>query len=171
MNWNEIFEYRNGELFWKIRPSNKKLQNKKVGCFSHGYIRLGYKKKLYYAHRVIWEMHHGVIPKNMLLDHIDGNGLNNKIKNLRLVNHNGNKRNLPINCRNTSGFTGVYWNKEKKAWDARMNFKKPINLGRFKTKEKAIEARKKAETEYGFSDTHGKRQKRVVEKQYKTPHN
>jgi hypothetical protein len=165
MNWNEIFEYRDGELYWKIRPSNKKLQNKKVGCFSHGYIRLGYKKKLYYAHRVIWEMHYGKIPSGLLLDHDDGNGLNNKIKNLKLVDHIGNKRNLPINCRNTSGVTGVYWNKQKNAWDACLNLRgKKINLGRYKNKEDAIKARKESEIEYGFSSTHGKRQKRIIDK-------
>jgi hypothetical protein len=165
MNWNEIFEYRDGELYWKIRPSNKKLQNKKVGCFSHGYIRVGYRKKLYYAHRIIWEIHNGAIPEGMLLDHIDGNGLNNKIENLRLVDHIGNKKNLPINYRNTSGVTGVYWNKQRNAWDSKLNLEgKSLNLGRYRLKKDAIEARKNAEIGYGFSDTHGKRQKRSIEK-------
>jgi hypothetical protein len=165
MNWNKIFEYRDGDLYWKIRPSNKKLQNKKVGCFSHGYIRLGYKKKLYYAHRVIWEMHYGEIPSGLLLDHDDGNGLNNKIKNLKLVDHVGNKRNLPINCRNTSGVTGVYWNKQRNAWDSKLNVNgKTIYFGRYKNKEDAIKAREKAEHTYGFSKTHGRRQKRIVDK-------
>jgi len=33
------------------------------------------------VHRIVWEIHHGDIPKGMMIDHIDRNSLNNKISN------------------------------------------------------------------------------------------
>lgn len=50
---------------------------------------------------------------------------------------------------NTSGITGVYWNKNKGKWNARITFKgKCISLGDFRNKQDAINARKEAEEKY-----------------------
>lgn len=58
------------------------------GCWS-----LTYKQKGYQAHRVIWALVYGICPADKLVDHIDGNPLNNKIENLRLVNPDTNQKN------------------------------------------------------------------------------
>jgi hypothetical protein len=47
-----------------------------------------------FAHRVIWVMHHGPILDGQLVDHIDGDHLNNRIDNLRLVTKSGNGQNV-----------------------------------------------------------------------------
>lgn len=49
---------------------------------------------------------------------------------------------------NTSGVTGVYWDKSRSLWSAEIMFKKKkYHLGRYADKEIAIKARKKAEEE------------------------
>lgn len=66
-----------------------------VGCIgNHGYYQVSTKKfGLRLAHRVIWEITFGVIPKGMEIDHIDRNRKNNKLTNLRLVSSADNSWN------------------------------------------------------------------------------
>lgn len=60
---------------------------------STGYYRIYVNGKQKYYHRVLWEKNCGKIPKNMCIDHIDGNTLNNELSNLRLVTHKQNHKN------------------------------------------------------------------------------
>lgn len=58
-------------------------------------------------------------------------------------------KNNKLRKTNTSGVTGVYYNKAKKKWDAEIVFKKQKHfLGRFDTKEEAAKARKEGEEKY-----------------------
>jgi len=58
---------------------------------------------------------------------------------------------------NTSGVTGVYWNKRDRKWQAMIKVNnKQIHLGYFEGKTEAITARKIAEIKYGFHPNHGK---------------
>lgn len=53
------------------------------------------------------------------------------------------------NKNNKSGVTGVSWNNKEQKWVARIGFKrKTIALGRFSTKQEAIQARLAAEEKY-----------------------
>ena len=54
-----------------------------------------------------------------------------------------------IKSNNTSGYTGVTWDKKRKKWKAQLRFKgKNIYLGRYCNKKDAIKARKEAEEKY-----------------------
>lgn len=74
------------------------------------------------------------------VDHINGNGLDNRRKNLRFCTHQENCLNRTrLNKKNTSGFSGVSWNKRLKKWQAYCMKK---HLGYFALKREATKARK-----------------------------
>src|SRR5690606_5233426 len=54
------------------------------------------------------------------IDHIDGDGLNNQRRNLRVCSNSENLMNRGRNRNNTSGYKGVYWSKKDKSWVARL---------------------------------------------------
>lgn len=82
-------------------------------------------------------------------DHIDRNTLNNRKYNLRPATVQENARNRSTRSDNTSGVTGVSWNKNVNKWFAHITINDKIkSLGYFINKGDAIKARLKAEKEY-----------------------
>lgn len=104
-----------------------------------------------YARAIInrqqFKMHHLIIKKRngLLIDHINGNGLDNRRCNLRLATREQNARNRRLHSNNTSGHKGVSYRKTDKKFSAyiRVNGKR-ITLGMFKTIRPAIEAYREA---------------------------
>jgi HNH endonuclease len=74
-------------------------------CKTEGYIRLSISGKLFYAHRVIFFMHHGRWPVGEC-DHKDRNGFNNRIENLRECTKQVNLENREFKL-GSCGFRGV----------------------------------------------------------------
>ena len=90
-------------------------------------------------------MHREILaaPRGVLVDHIDGDGLNNTRANLRLCNGRQNLANR-VSTRGRSRFKGVYWNKDKALWQAQIGCgffddgrQRTIYLGRFEREEDA----------------------------------
>jgi hypothetical protein len=88
-------------------------------------------------------------PGRMVVDHINGDSLDNRLCNLRIatVSQNSQNRN-GLDSSNTSGFRGVSWDKRHKKWYAYLTVnKKRIFLGRYDSKIQAakiaFEARRK----------------------------
>lgn len=46
-----------------------------------------------FAHRLVWNIHYGAIPEGMVVDHINGDKLDNRIENLRLATKSQNAQN------------------------------------------------------------------------------
>lgn len=115
MNFNELFNYKDGEIYWKVSKTNRVKVGDKAGSLSgSGYFQVHLNKKQIKLHQIIYSMHHGYIPKQ--IDHIDGNTLNNRIENLREATHTENMRNTKLRRNNKSGVKGVSWNKANKKW-------------------------------------------------------
>lgn len=75
------------------------------------------------------------------VDHIDRNKLNNQKDNLRIATNSINQFNKGKQKNNTSGTPGVFWDRSKKIWRARIQIDgKRIELGRFKTVDEAAAA-------------------------------
>lgn len=81
-------------------------------------------------------------PENYEVDHIDLNRLNNKRSNLRIVTHQQNQCNQPLQQNNSSGITGVSYYPPRNKFRARIKTcQYDIHLGYFDTFEDAVKAR------------------------------
>ena len=137
MDYTEIFEYRDGELYWKIKPYKSRVQigDKAGGKASKGYKAVKYQSQWMLQHRVIWEMHNGPIPKGMCIDHIDRDRANNKLENLRCVSYGDNLKNSEC-YENAAGFSERQW-----GFEARIRKDGKLHhLGTFKNQNEAREA-------------------------------
>lgn len=95
---------------------------------------------------IIIKMHRMVLKledPNILVDHINGNRLDNRKCNIRVCNRSENNKNQTLNPNNTSGYKGVSWFKETKKWRAYISINnKHVYLGLFESKEEAALAYK-----------------------------
>ncbi len=115
---------------------------RKDGYVTRSYRNLDGTKNSMLLHRYLMNM------PTLFVDHIDLNPTNNSKKNLRLCNYQQNTWNK-LNCKkNTSGYSGVSYDKRANKWRARIYKKHEIYLGLFNKKEDAIAARLAAEKEY-----------------------
>jgi hypothetical protein len=150
-----LFEYREGNLYWK-NHIQKARNGKKAGhLHSSKYTRIKINYKIYKAHQLIFMMFNGFFPK--MIDHIDGNPKNNKIENLRETTAVQNLYNSKIRNDNSSGTKGICWNKKQKKWRVYINVnKKRREIGSFKDLEiaelVAIEARNKYHGEFSRNE-------------------
>lgn len=109
-----------------------------------GYIECRIDKKVVLLHRFLIKAH-----KNDEVDHKNRNKLNNLNDNLRILTHSQNQINKGKMFNNTSGVTGVTWDRARNKWKVMINYdKKTINLGRFDTLEEATKIRLEAEKKY-----------------------
>lgn len=90
--------------------------------------------KTTYLHRLILNA-----PYGLEVDHINGDGMDNRRHNLRLVNRWQNEANKDKPSHNTSGYKGVsrYLKNKIRPWTAYIEYDKKIHLGYFATKEEA----------------------------------
>ena len=105
---------------------------------SDGYAVVSLNKTILTYHVVVWILHRGSIPNGFIVDHIDGNRINNKIANLRLVTLQGNSCNKKIH--RTGRLVGCYFHKDAGRWVARARINgKRIYLGLYESEQKAHE--------------------------------
>ena len=71
-----------------------------------------------YVHRLVWEAFNGPIPEGLEVHHIDGNGHNNSLENLRCVTHAENLRghNKRTKGKTTSKYRGVCFASQSQRW-------------------------------------------------------
>lgn len=84
------------------------LKNKQEAGYrgSSGYV-VSVKGVFYSVHRIIYCLFFKITDKNLVIDHLDGNFYNNKIKNLRLVSIRENNFNRKVQSNSNSGISGV----------------------------------------------------------------
>ena len=149
----ECVDYRpeTGEFFWKHRrleffPSeriangwNTRYSGKPIKSKDgNGYIRISINGEFCPAHVAAWFIFYRQRP-SMMVDHVNRNITDNRICNLRLLDHRGNAINSNSKQISASGFRGVY--KSRRRWIAKISIN-GINqyLGSFESKDAARDA-------------------------------
>lgn len=121
------------------------------------YFRFMLNYKIYLAHRLAFLYMTGRLPDDQV-DHINGDGLDNKWMNLREVSHNENSKNRKLNSNNTSGICGVTWSKAREKWTVQISVNgSRKTLGYFDSLTEAKNRREDANKIYGFHENHGLR--------------
>jgi hypothetical protein len=124
-----------GELERLIRGLDWRVVECKVN-HSDGYCQVQFKDYKIKYHTIIWVLTHGtIVDAEAVIDHIDGNKLNNKIENLRLITNreNGQNRESHRNGR----LVGCSLHKCGK-WEAQIKINgKRIHLGYYNTEIEA----------------------------------
>jgi hypothetical protein len=140
----ELFDYRDGELYWKERIGTSIDLSKPAGDIDkHGYRVIKIEGKRYKAHRLVWKYHCGKDPKEFI-DHIDGNKTNNNMENLREATNQQNLFNRGPQKNNKLGIKGVKKQRNKYIATIEINGKRK-HLGLFNTIEEARLAREESE--------------------------
>lgn len=103
------------EFSWCVAPGNP---NKNKMYVVHGVLVQTEPTKIVrhiHMHRLITNAQEG-----FMVDHRDGNPLNNQRCNLRVCTGSNNNMNRNIGSRNKSGFKGVYWDSRKGVFISRL---------------------------------------------------
>lgn len=121
----EMFSAGNTSQAVRCRAWNNRYAGQIAGTIfgtpPHNYISVTFLtqegKRKFLAHRIIWTMVTGEPPTHDI-DHRDGDGSNNRWRNLRAATHAQNMRNVRRLHPSTSRFKGVYFAKREGKWQA-----------------------------------------------------
>ena len=144
------YDHETGVFRWKWREGhrgclNARQTDKIAGAVNgDGYVLININHRTYKAHRLAWLYIHGFWPINDI-DHINGERTDNRIANLREATRQENTHNRKINKNNSTGITGVNWDKQHQKYRVRI---KDNHIGLFTTLEAAATARAAAEIKY-----------------------
>ena len=129
---NISYNPETGVFTWLL-PRKKVRVGSEAGYNSASYREVFFSGHRILAHRLAWIVVNGPIPDALQVDHINGDRLDNRIANLRLVTHLGNCENKHKAMSNSkSGLLGVSWCTLNKAWVAVIKYDgKNHVIGRF----------------------------------------
>lgn len=113
----ELLDYdpNTGLFHWRVNPPRgRRLKGKVAGTKkSHkGYVTILIHRRRYKAHNLVWLYVHGKWPADQL-DHIDRDGTNNAVSNLREATASENNQNKLKQANNTSGYAGITIRKDR----------------------------------------------------------
>lgn len=135
-----------GEEFWFDLEDHDKIKDYCWYINNRKYVCAKVDNKQILLHRVVLQ-----VDNDCEVDHIQGkqSRYDNRKSNLRQCTHSENMKNVGLRTNNTSGVTGVHFDKDKQKWVARIVINgKRIVLGEYDRFENAKRKRLEAEEEY-----------------------
>lgn len=145
-----------GDFIWKVRRPRRNPGDVAGSPHNRGYHKVAVAGKYYQAHRLAFLFMTGDWPTGVV-DHINGNKLDNRWENIRDVTQSENMANQSLYKSNKSGVPGVTWDPRRAGWIAIIKFRKETRwLGFFCDWFEAVCARKSAEINLGFHENHGR---------------
>jgi hypothetical protein len=148
------FDLVDGKIYYKETYTSRAIKGLEAGnTDGRGYRVVKIKGRMFRAHRIIYYLHYGVWPGDFQIDHMDGDKLNNKPENLRLVTSEQNSRSYRKPYKNpTSKYRGVCWNTRANKYMAQIvHNNKNIYLGCFTCEKEAALAYNIAADRYEFN--------------------
>lgn len=129
---NDTFEYLN-KFKWLADKIGRTWYAKRYE-YNEG------KRKTIYMHRYIISLKQE-LSKEILVDHKDGDALNNLSENLRVCNKQQNQHNQKSHINSTSKYKGVSFDKSRNKWRVNICFNYKVKgVGRFETEIEAAQA-------------------------------
>ncbi len=128
-------------LRWRIKKTSSIKIGDPAGRLSNGYFDVGLEWVKYRNHRIIYSIANNVDLTDEIIDHIDRTSQNNNPSNLRIVTTTQNNRNRTKSKNKSSKYRGVWFDKERNKWIARIVIdRKSKFLGRFDSEFDAANA-------------------------------
>ncbi len=150
-----LYEPDTGKLFNRKTKSNAKSGKEAGWTDKLGYRHVCINMTSYQVSRLIPVLEGLVVGTHQFIDHINGVVSDNRIENLRVVDRRQNMRNQVLYKNNKTGYAGI--RKEGNRYVVYINGPEgQYIVGRFKTLEEAVEARKAAENSHNYHPNHGK---------------
>lgn len=136
---NYVYDYIRGHVI------SRHTQRPILARGSRGYVQYPnaiYNRRWTYAHRILYCKYHDIeyttLPKDLQIDHVNNKKLDNRIINLRLVNNRMNHQNKTKYKNNSSGYKGVYFDKQKQKWKSFIGYNnRLVYLGLYNSSEDA----------------------------------
>ena len=134
---------------------------------SYRVVGIGTPTSQFYEHRLIWKWYYGEEPPHMI-NHINQNGLDNRIENLEASTNSENQRNAKLRSDNTLGEANIYNKKDTKFLYASVKsngqtYRASVRSYRNRPFKEVLEEckldRDLLYMEHGFSKFHGKKNK------------
>lgn len=140
-----VYDPDTGVFTWCANSGRARAGQEAGWLHSTGYVYVGLTGGSYKAHRLAWKYVYGTDPDG-LIDHIDGDKANNRIRNLRVVTDGQSNQNKKTYRNNQSGHKGVGWYSRRNAWRVRIQHEgRVVLVGFYATLARAIAARNAAE--------------------------